>query len=188
MFLKEKRKMNSHNKIVILDRDGVLNRDRSDYVRTPEQLQILDGIPEAIAKLNRAHYKVLVATNQACIGKGLILPETLTRIHQKLYDKIGQAGGKIDALYHCPHKNEEGCRCRKPKPGLLLQAQKQWKFRPEETWFVGDTVRDMEAAKAANCLGALVLTGHGTSMAEQVPDRPHFRDLPDFVSYLLQPK
>ncbi|MBF0453246.1 MAG: D-glycero-beta-D-manno-heptose 1,7-bisphosphate 7-phosphatase [Magnetococcales bacterium] len=177
--------MNRENKVIILDRDGVLNQDRPDYVLTPEQLQLIDGVPEAIARLTQAQYRVLVATNQACIGKGLLLPDTLTRIHQKMCDEIALAGGKIDAIYHCPHQNEDHCLCRKPQPGLLLQAQKQWSFVPQQTWFVGDTVRDLQAARGANCLGALVLTGHGRQVVKQVEDRPHFKDLAAFVSFLL---
>jgi D-glycero-D-manno-heptose 1,7-bisphosphate phosphatase len=177
--------MITNKKFIILDRDGVLNHDRADYVRSPEQLELINGIPETIVRLNQAHYNVIIATNQACIAKGLILPDTLTRIHEKLTTEIGKAGGRIEAIYHCPHKNEDFCACRKPKPGLLLQAQKAYSFKLEETWFVGDTLRDMQAAKAANCLGALVLTGHGNKMAEQVPDRPHFVDLEAFVTFLL---
>jgi D-glycero-D-manno-heptose 1,7-bisphosphate phosphatase len=177
--------MTTKNRTIILDRDGVLNHDRANYVQNPEQLRIIDGVPEAIFRLNQAYYNVLVATNQACIGKGLILPETLAGIHGKLRTEIGRVGGKIAGIYHCPHTDADGCNCRKPKPGLLLQAQEQWLFKPEETWFVGDTVRDMQAAKGANCLGALVLTGHGADIAHQVPDRPHFKDLANFVSFLL---
>ena len=180
--------MAANNKFIILDRDGVLNHDRNDYVYNPEQLHLIAGIPEAIALLNKAHYKVLIATNQACIGKGLILPDTLSKIHEKLTREIAIAGGKITAIYHCPHTQEESCNCRKPKPGLLLAAQQDWSFKPEETWFVGDTARDMQAAKAANCLGALVLTGHGTQNAPHVPNQPHFQDLPDFVNFLLNIK
>ncbi len=177
--------MTQVNRVIILDRDGVLNHDRADYVRTPEQLQIIDGAPEAVAALNRAGYRVLIATNQACIGKGLVAPETLTAIHDKLRRKIAAAGGRIDEIFHCPHTNEDGCGCRKPAPGMLLQARDKWGFTPGETWFVGDTVRDMQAAKAANCKGALVMTGYGSSVAHEVPDRPHFADLAAFVAFLL---
>jgi D-glycero-D-manno-heptose 1,7-bisphosphate phosphatase len=178
--------MTTENKVIVLDRDGVLNHDRPDYIRTPEQLHIIDGVPEAIFQLNQAQYKVLVATNQACIGKGLVLPETLAMIHKKLRAEIAVAGGEITEFFHCPHTNEDRCGCRKPAPGLLLQAQERWSFKAEETWFVGDTVRDMQAAKAANCKGALVLTGYGAGIAHEVPDRPHFADLPGFVSFLLE--
>ncbi|MBF0358378.1 MAG: D-glycero-beta-D-manno-heptose 1,7-bisphosphate 7-phosphatase [Magnetococcales bacterium] len=177
--------MITETKAIILDRDGVLNHDRSKYIRSPEQLRIIDGVPEAINLLKQAGYKVLVATNQACIAKGIISPSTLTNINNKLYSQIAEGGGKIDAIYHCPHRDEDMCGCRKPKPGLLLQAQKEWKFKPEVTWFIGDTVRDMQAAKGANCLGALVLTGKGEESAPQLPDHRHFKDLLEFVRFLL---
>ncbi|MBF0193501.1 MAG: D-glycero-beta-D-manno-heptose 1,7-bisphosphate 7-phosphatase [Magnetococcales bacterium] len=178
--------MTSVNRAIILDRDGVLNENCSTYVQNPDQLKIITGVPQAIFKLNQANYKVLVATNQACIGKGIISPDTLTNIHKKLYTEIGKAGGKIDAIYHCPHKNEDNCNCRKPKPGMLIEAQKQWSFNPEQTWFVGDTPRDMQAAKGANCKGALVLTGLGAESANEVTDNPHFNNLPEFVDFLLK--
>ncbi|MBF0382986.1 MAG: D-glycero-beta-D-manno-heptose 1,7-bisphosphate 7-phosphatase [Magnetococcales bacterium] len=178
--------MASVNRVIILDRDGVINVNRSTYVQSPAQLEILPGVPQAIHKLNQRDYKVLVATNQACIGKGIITPDTLTNIHKKLYNEIGAAGGKISAIYHCPHTNEDNCNCRKPKPGMLLQACKEWNFNPQDTWFVGDTARDMAAAKGANCKGAFVLTGLGEEEADKVTANPHFKNLPEFVDHLLQ--
>ncbi|MBF0448889.1 MAG: D-glycero-beta-D-manno-heptose 1,7-bisphosphate 7-phosphatase [Magnetococcales bacterium] len=177
--------MSEGNKVILLDRDGVLNRDRSNYVRTPQQLQILPGVPAAVSRLTQAGYRVLIITNQACVGKGLLSSFGLEKIHEKLRREVSEVGGRIDGIYHCPHTDEFNCDCRKPKPGLILKARKEWGFLPEQTWFVGDTTRDMAAARAAGCLGALVLTGQGEMICQQVPDHPHFRDLADFVSSLL---
>ncbi len=173
-------------KVVLLDRDGVLNRDRSDYVRTVEQLVVLPGIPAAVARLNRAGYRVCLITNQAAVAKGLIHPETLEAIHARLSDTIGAGGGRIDAIYHCPHRDEDRCGCRKPAPGLILRAREEWGFDPARTWMVGDTRRDMEAARAAGCRAALVLTGHSEKNRETLSwGVPVFDDLPAFVDFLL---
>ncbi len=166
---------NHPNKVVLLDRDGVLNRDRHDYVRTVAQLLIFPGIPAAVARLN-----------QAAVAKGLIHPETLTAIHAKLSAAITAGGGRIDAIYHCPHRNEDLCGCRKPAPGMIIRAQQEWRFDPAQTWMVGDTKRDLDAARAAGCQAALVLTGHNQKNAETVSwGAPIFADLTAFVDFLL---
>lgn len=177
--------MQTPNKIILIDRDGVFNQDRSDYVRTPAQLVILPKVPEAISRLNQAGFGVLIITNQAGVGKGLISPETLEAIHTQLKSVLASKGGHIHAIYHCPHLIEEHCNCRKPKPGMILQAQKQWGFIPKETWMVGDSTKDLQAALAAGCRPALVLTGHGTITQKSEPKVPTFADLPAFVDFLL---
>lgn len=178
--------MGKREKIVLLDRDGVFNRDRSDYVKTPEELIILPGIPGAVARLTRAGYRILVVTNQAGVGKGLIAPQTLAAIHDLLREKLAVAGGRIDAVYHCPHRNEDRCDCRKPAPGMIRQAQREWGFDPARTWFAGDTLRDLHAGRAAGCQPALLLTGHGSQVVGDAPsDVPVFADLPAFAAFLL---
>lgn len=172
---------------LLLDRDGVLNRDRHDYVRTLDQLAILPGIPEAVAALNRAGVRLLVVTNQGCIAKGLLDEAGLARIHHHIGQILATAGGHIDAFYHCPHHNGDGCTCRKPAPGMILQAQREWGFDPARTWMVGDTERDMLAARAAGCRGALVLSGHGDLALANALAVPVFQDLADFTRAYLQP-
>lgn len=175
----------TQQRVILLDRDGVLNQDRSDYVRSPEQFQMMEGTCQAIARLTQAHYRILIITNQACLGKGLVSPEMLEKIHAKMINEVQRAGGCIDQIFHCPHIDQDRCGCRKPKPGLILQARERWAFQPEETWFVGDSLRDLQTADAAGCLGALVLTGHGAETAPRVKDHPHFNDLAHFVDFLL---
>ncbi|MBF0429608.1 MAG: D-glycero-beta-D-manno-heptose 1,7-bisphosphate 7-phosphatase [Magnetococcales bacterium] len=178
--------MTTTKKFLLLDRDGVCNRDRSDYVRLPEELEILPGIPASLGRLHRAGYRVIIITNQAGVGKGLIRPTDLEAIHQSLKSQVAMAGGHIDGIYFCPHLTEAQCSCRKPKPGLILAAQKEWGFNPKETWMVGDAVRDVQAARAAGCRPALVRTGHGLESIQQLPDVLAFDDLADFTDFLLQ--
>ena len=144
---------------VLVDRDGVLNENVETYVRTVGELKVFPGVGKALALLRRAGFRVFVITNQAGIGKGLISTATLDAIHARLERELSREGGKIGGFYVCPHKPDEGCECRKPKPGLLLRAQREWGFDLAETYFVGDAVRDVEAARAAGCRPVLVKTG-----------------------------
>ncbi|MBF0179097.1 MAG: HAD-IIIA family hydrolase [Magnetococcales bacterium] len=177
--------MKNEEKFLLLDRDGVCNRDRSDYVRAPEELEILSGVPEALGRVRRAGYRVLLITNQACVGKGLVAPATLEAIHGKLVAAVAEGGGRIDGIFHCPHVNEDRCGCRKPAPGLILEARRLWGFVPEVTWMVGDSARDAQAARAAGCRPALVRTGHGADAVARFPEVPAFDHLPAFVDFLL---
>jgi D-glycero-D-manno-heptose 1,7-bisphosphate phosphatase len=164
-----------------------LNVDRPDYVRTPEQLILLEGVPEALARLHQAGFQILVITNQACVGRGLVTPETLNTIHQRLHETIAPAGGHIDAIYHCPHTPEAGCHCRKPAPGLIHQARQDWGFTPAQTWMLGDAERDIQAALAAHCRPALTRTGKGVQTLDHWPHIPAFDNLLAFVEALLSP-
>lgn len=172
---------------LLLDRDGVLNLDRPDYVRTPEQLILQPGAPEALALLTQAGLTLLVITNQACVGKGLVSPATLTAIHAKLQEAVAAAGGRIAAIYHCPHRDEDRCGCRKPQPGLILAAQREWGFDPAVTWLLGDSRRDLLAAQAAGCRAALVRTGHGEATSRELPDQPVFDNILAFAQAYLDP-
>ena len=138
---------------VFLDRDGVLNLrpPRADYVRTPDQFQWLPGAKEALRLLKQAGYRVVVVSNQAGIGRGIMTESSLDAIHSRMSDQAAQAGGKIDAVYYCPHAWETGCECRKPKAGLLFQAQKDLHLDLTRTLFIGDDERDQEASEAAGC-------------------------------------
>ena len=136
-------------KLIILDRDGVINKDSPEYVRSPEQWHAVPGSLEAIAKLHKCGYKVVVATNQSGIARGYYTPETLEAIHKKMINQVENAGGRLDEIFVCPHGPDDNCDCRKPKPGLLLQAAEKFNVDPSEMVMIGDSMRDIIAAK--NC-------------------------------------
>ena len=145
---------------VLLDRDGVINVDLPGSVLSREEFELLPGAAEAIAELNRKGYRVLVITNQGCVGRGELQPAGLEAIHEKMLNEVAHAGGHIDEIYVCPHIDEDGCDCRKPKPGLINRARSDYDFDPAVTWFVGDTARDVGAAKNAGCRPGLIRSGH----------------------------
>jgi D-glycero-D-manno-heptose 1,7-bisphosphate phosphatase len=138
---------------VILDRDGVLNKKppRAEYVRAWQQFEWLPGAPEALRLLNEAGFRILVVSNQAGVGRGMMTEEDLQRIHEQLKVEAEQAGGRIDAIYYCPHDWDAGCECRKPAPGMLFQAQHDFNLDLSGTVFVGDDERDALAAERAGC-------------------------------------
>ncbi|MBS7808104.1 D-glycero-beta-D-manno-heptose 1,7-bisphosphate 7-phosphatase [Variovorax sp. PCZ-1] len=148
-------------KLIILDRDGTINFDRDDYVKSPEQWQPLPGALEAIARLNQAGWHVVVATNQSGLGRGLFDAAALNAMHAKMHKLLAAVGGKIDAVFYCPHTPEDHCDCRKPAPGLFAQILQRHGVDPKDTTVhsVGDTPRDLQAAVAAHCQPHLVLTG-----------------------------
>ena len=143
---------------VILDRDGVLNErpPRAEYVRRPEDFHWLSGALEALRLLKEAGWRVVIVSNQAGIGRGLMSEEDLQAVHGKMRSEAEAAGGCIDAIYYCPHDWDEGCDCRKPRPGMLFQAQRDRHLDLTRTHYIGDDLRDMQAAEAAGCLWAMV--------------------------------
>lgn len=169
------------HKTILLDRDGVLNRDLPASVFCAEQFEMMPGSLEALRLLAESEYRVLVVTNQACVGRGEVSPQALETIHRKLCREAAAAGGRIDDLFVCTHAAGEQCGCRKPKPGLILQAQRKWGFDPAETCLVGDDIRDMQAAVAAGCIPILVLTGKGYEAKKSLPGVATFADLLAFV-------
>jgi D-glycero-D-manno-heptose 1,7-bisphosphate phosphatase len=148
-------------RLVCLDRDGVLNEDRDDYIKSVAEFVMLPGAAEAVARLNRAGYPVVVITNQSPVGRGLITPDTLEAIHTELRRCLSAAGAKLAKIYHCPHHPDDHCLCRKPQPGMLLEATCDFGVDPAEIVFIGDTQGDMEAGYAAGCRTVLVRTGKG---------------------------
>nr|CRH05077.1 D,D-heptose 1,7-bisphosphate phosphatase [Candidatus Magnetococcus massalia] len=170
---------------LFLDRDGVINRnDHLYYVLKPEEMELLPGSAEAIAAVNQAGIRVVVITNQAHIAKGLSTEEKLHAIHQRMQKLLSEKAAHVDAIYHCPHYNS-GCRCRKPLPGLILQAAADHPVELAKSWFVGDSARDMVAAHGAGCPGAIVRSGHGKKAAASYPELPIFDDLGSFVRAYL---
>jgi D-glycero-D-manno-heptose 1,7-bisphosphate phosphatase len=148
-------------KLVILDRDGVINHDSAAYIKSPEEWKPIPGSLEAIAQLNQAGYRVLVATNQSGIGRGLFEMATLNAIHDKMHRALGLVGGRVDGIFYCPHAQEAGCSCRKPKPGLLEEISRRFGVSLEGVPFIGDSLRDLQAAAAVGAQPVLVLTGKG---------------------------
>lgn len=147
--------------LVILDRDGVINYDSEDYVKSPQEWVPIPGSLQAIARLNAASFTVAVVTNQAGIGCGLFDISTLDAIHAKMRQAVAVHGGRIDAVFYCPHTPEAGCECRKPKPGMLRRAVEHFEGTAAQVPVVGDSLRDLQAAAAIGAQAILVLTGYG---------------------------
>ncbi|MBQ7626918.1 MAG: D-glycero-beta-D-manno-heptose 1,7-bisphosphate 7-phosphatase [Rhodocyclaceae bacterium] len=153
-------------KLIILDRDGVINHESEHFIKTPEEWRPLAGAPEAIALLTQWGWHVVVATNQSGIGRGLFSMDMLNAINDRMVKTIAQAGGRIDAIFYCPHAQEADCACRKPKPGLMLDIADRFGVDLAEVPVVGDSLRDLQAAKAAGAKPWLVLTGKGQATKE----------------------
>lgn len=151
---------------IFVDRDGVINQNRTDHVLTWQDFHFLEGSLEALALLNQAGYQVIVVTNQAAITRKLISVAELDFIHQQMCEVIEAHGGHVKNIYYCHHLPAEGCNCRKPKPGLLLQAAHKYNINLAESWLVGDHLTDVQAATAAGAKPVLVLTGRGQSAYE----------------------
>ena len=149
-------------KLVILDRDGVINYDSKQFIKSPAEWRPIPGSLEAIARLNQAGYRVVVATNQSGIGRGLFDMDTLNAIHDKMHRAVLAAGGRIDAIFYCPHAVDAGCRCRKPATGMFERIAGCFNIDLPGTPAVGDSLRDLQAAVAVGALPLLVLTGKGT--------------------------
>jgi D-glycero-D-manno-heptose 1,7-bisphosphate phosphatase len=154
-------------KLVSLDRDGTINLDSEDYIKSPAEWTPIPGSLDAIARLIQADYRVVVATNQSGIGRGLFDTQALFAIHDKLQRALGQVGGRIDAFFFCPHKADDNCRCRKPQPGMLLEVARRFNVSLEDVFMVGDSRKDLEAAAAAGARPVLVLTGNGAKTEKE---------------------
>lgn len=172
------------NAFVLLDRDGVINRDLPQSVLGVEDFELLPAAAAAITKLNEGGYRVLVITNQACVGRGELTAGELTAIHALMLERVAAAGGHIAGIYVCPHTDEDACNCRKPQPGLIERARDEHAFEPAETWFVGDSERDVRAAVAAGCRPALLRSGK--PLASPPDDVPIFDDLMQFANALTE--
>jgi D-glycero-D-manno-heptose 1,7-bisphosphate phosphatase len=153
-------------KLVILDRDGTINHDSDNYIKSPAEWRPIAGSLEAIARLTQAGYRVVVATNQSGIARGLFDTATLIAIHAMLQRAAALAGGRIDAFFFCPHAADSACACRKPKPGMLLEIARRFNVSLAGVYMVGDAQRDVEAAAAAGARPVLVLTGKGRKTFE----------------------
>lgn len=178
-------------KLIILDRDGVINQDRDDFVKNADEWVPLPKSADAIAFLNQFDYTVVVASNQSGIGRGLFSMDNLNEMHSKMYRTIQQAGGDIAGVWFCPHTDKDQCACRKPKTGLLEDILERFAVRAEEVYMVGDSLRDLQAIDALGGYPILVLTGKGKKTLSQfeaeLPSNTQiFDDLWSFTQNLCQ--
>ena len=144
------------SRAVFLDRDGVINKERKNYVKNLEEFEIFNGVSKAIKILKEKNFLVIIITNQSAINRNLLTKDKLDEIHNHLQEILKKDNTSFDAIYYCPHKPEENCDCRKPKPGLLLRAAKDHKIDLKNSFFIGDSITDIEAANAAGCKGILL--------------------------------
>jgi D-glycero-D-manno-heptose 1,7-bisphosphate phosphatase len=175
-------------KLVILDRDGVINDESDDYIRSEDDWVPIEGSIEAIARLCQADYRVVVVTNQSGIARGLLTIEDLHAIHQRMRKEVSAGGGRIDAIFICPHKSDDDCECRKPRPGMLNSIMERLETGLTGVPLIGDSLRDVQSAMVVGARPILVRTGHGERTLEQNPHLDNvevFDDLAGFVDELL---
>ena len=176
-------------KLIILDRDGVINQDSDAFIKSPAEWVPIPGSLEAIARLNQAGYRVVVATNQSGIARGLFDVTILNAIHQKLHSAAHQAGADVDAIFYCPHAADDNCDCRKPKPGMLQTIASRFSTSLKGVPNVGDSLRDLQAGYGVGCVPYLVLTGKGQRTRDKgglPPGTQVFADLASVVDSLLK--
>lgn len=178
-------------KLIILDRDGVINEDSDDYIKSPDEWIPIPGSIDAIARLNHAGYSVAIASNQSGIARGYFDLETLAAMSVKMCNLLSQHGGRIDAMIFCPHGPKDGCDCRKPKPGMLIEIGNRFKTSLSKAIFVGDNINDVKAAQAAGVKPVLVKTGKGEQTAAMLKDQgfhdvPVYDNLATLADYLLE--
>ena len=177
-------------KLIILDRDGVLNEENEDFIQSAEEWVPYDSSMQAVSRLNAAGYRVVLATNQSGIGRGLIQMDTLNQIHQKMHNSLGRFGGWVDAIFFCPDPPDSDSQCRKPKPGMFEDIANRCETDLEGVPAVGDKLADIQAAIAAGARPILVRTGYGrqTEKDENLPEGVEvYDDLHSFVDELLAP-
>ncbi len=168
--------------LVILDRDGVINEDSAEFIKTIDEWHPIAGSIDAIARLSRHGFTVAVATNQSGLGRGLFTLDDLEAMHQRLCEMVETAGGHIAGIFYCPHTPEDLCDCRKPKSGLIDAIEREFNQSARGAWVIGDSLRDLEAGLSKHCVPVLVLTGKGS--ATQIKLRgssdPQWHDLKVF--------
>ena len=177
--------------LIILDRDGVINHDSEDYIKSPDEWKAIPGSLEAIARLSQSDYRVVVVTNQSGLARKKFNIETLNAIHQKMFNHLSQFGGTIEAVFFCPHGPKQGCKCRKPRPGLFDDIADRLHVSLTNVPCVGDSLSDIEAAQAINATPILVRTGNGQALIdeEKVPEGVViFDDLAAVVDSLVKTK
>lgn len=175
-------------RLILLDRDGVINEDSADFIRSVDEFILLPGALESMARLHRAGFKLGICTNQSGIGRGFISEEAVQETHRRLEADLATLGGNLDAVFYCPHLPDDDCDCRKPRPGMLLAAMTSLGVAPADTVFVGDSKRDLDAARSAGCRGVLVRTGNGRATEAEAADRGRkvYDDLAAFAAAEIQ--
>ncbi|MGH8162684.1 MAG: D-glycero-beta-D-manno-heptose 1,7-bisphosphate 7-phosphatase [Gammaproteobacteria bacterium] len=171
---------------IVLDRDGVINVDRKDYVKSPEELEFIPGSLEAMARFTRAGYDLVIATNQSGIGRGLYSRESVDAIHQKLIRSAARHGARISGIYVCPHAPLADCDCRKPAPGLLERIARDFRLDPAKLIMIGDTAKDLRTARAVGARAVLVRTGQGEVTLDADPEAENYADLAHAADALLK--
>lgn len=165
-------------KLIILDRDGVINHDRADYVKSVEECVPIDGSIDAIARLHKAGFTVVIATNQSGLARGKFELDDLEAMHEKITRLVEERGGELGAIFYCPHAPEDNCKCRKPRPGLVDAIEAEFNISAEGFYFVGDSLRDLQAAVVKGCKPMLVKTGNGEKTIAQLNDASLQTDSP----------
>jgi D-glycero-D-manno-heptose 1,7-bisphosphate phosphatase len=181
-------------KLVILGRDGILNEYREGHVTAPEEWQPVPGALDAVARINHAGWHTVVATNQSGVGRGMIDMSAVNTVHAHMHQMLQAQGGRIDAVFFCPHTPEDDCDCRKPRPGLMLDIGRRYGVDLSHVPMVGDTARDLIAAQAAGCEPHLVLSGRAAGLSpeqveallQQVPSAHAHASLGAFADFLLR--
>ncbi|MSR16946.1 MAG: D-glycero-beta-D-manno-heptose 1,7-bisphosphate 7-phosphatase [Methylococcaceae bacterium] len=176
-------------KYILLDRDGVINHDSDEFIKSPDEWLPINGSLEAIALLNQHDFHVVVISNQSGLARGLFDEKTLNLVHQKMRDALTEFGGIIEAIYFCPHQAEDLCECRKPKAGLLKQFSADYDVDLSEVAFIGDSLRDIQAAQAVGVTPILVKTGNGLKTLQNNPQflttLSLFENLHDAAKFLI---
>ena len=175
-------------RLIVLDRDGVINHDSDQFIKSPDEWRPIPGSLEAVARLNHAGFRVVVATNQSGVARGLLDFATLNAIHDKMHRALAQVGGRVDAVFFCPHTADSRCECRKPKPGMLVEIGVRLNVEMARVPCVGDGLRDLQAAEAVGAQPILVLTGKGakTQQEGELPKKALiFADLAEAARHLI---
>jgi D-glycero-D-manno-heptose 1,7-bisphosphate phosphatase len=183
--------MMSAMKLAILDRDGVINYDSDQFIKSPDEWKPIPGSLEAIARLNQYGWRVVVASNQSGVGRGLFGMDMLNAINDKMVKSLAQIGGRLEAIFFCPHPADSTCDCRKPRPGMYREIGERFNVDLTEVPVIGDSLRDLEAAVAVGARPYLVLTGKGerTRSDHELPDGTQvFGDLAEVVAHLTSEK
>lgn len=181
----------SKQRAIFLDRDGVININRVDHVRTWQEFVFEEGSLKALARLGATDFRIFIITNQAAIGRGLVARETVEEIHARMIHEIERVGGRIDRVYYCPHKPEDNCDCRKPSPGMLWRGRDDFELDLAHSFLIGDWIDDVRAAQGAGVTPFLVQTGRGKRAVEEMHARGMnvpavFENLDDAVTEILQ--
>lgn len=166
--------------LIILDRDGVINQDSDDYIKSAEEWQPIEGSIEAIAALSQAGFRIAIATNQSGLARGLFDLDDLEAMHAKLNHLVSEQGGAIEGIFYCPHHPDDECHCRKPDVGLIDAIEFELGLSAKGAYFVGDSLKDLQAARAKQCIPVLVRTGKGPKTEAKIADDPSWADVAIF--------